>query len=141
MVWYAQDMGTQDELKTKPSRRSVANYLRSIEDPLRRKDATAVCALMKGVTGQTPTMWGTSMVGFGIYRYRRANGQELEWFPVGFSARKHGLTVYVKPGCDAIDTYAAQLGPHTRGSSCLHIRRLALVDERQLRQLVAAACS
>ena len=57
------------ELKTKPTKASVAAFLREMDDPRKREDARAVMALMKDVTGKRPKMWGTSIVGFGSYRY------------------------------------------------------------------------
>lgn len=41
--------------------------------------------MMKRATGEPPTMWGSSIVGFGRYRYRYASGREGEWPLVGFS--------------------------------------------------------
>lgn len=67
------------DLKTKPTDRSVAEYLASIENEVRRKDAKDVLSLMKRVTGKKPRMWGDSIVGFDTYHYKYASGREGDW--------------------------------------------------------------
>jgi hypothetical protein len=124
------------ELKTTPTGADVDAFLAGIEDPRRREDTIAVCSMMRDVTGQAPTMWGDSIVGFGSYSYRRANGQEYEWFTVGVSPRKRNLTLYIMDGFDSYDTLLARLGKHSTGKSCLYIGRLDDVDRDVLRQLV-----
>ena len=53
------------ELKTKRTKTSVAPFLSAIPDPSRRKDARAVAALFRRVTGERPAMWGSGIVGYG----------------------------------------------------------------------------
>ena len=48
------------ELKTRPTKTSVAAFLNAIEDPQRRADCKAVAKLMRDVTGKAPTLWGRS---------------------------------------------------------------------------------
>ena len=91
---------------------------------------------MVEVTGEQPTMWGGSIVGFGTYHYRYASGREGDGPAVGFSPRKQALTIYVSEGFEAYDDLLARLGPHSTGKSCLYIKRLADVDEDVLRSLV-----
>ena len=124
------------EPKTTRNPASVAGFLASVADPRRRADAEAVTALMAEVTGAEPTMWGTSIVGFGSYRYKYGSGREGEWPAVGVSPRKASLTVYLSAGFDGYDDLLARLGPHSIGKSCLYIKRLADVDEAVLRELV-----
>jgi nucleoid DNA-binding protein len=125
------------EPKTQKNTANVTDFLAAVADPKRRADAEAVTALMAEVTGATPTMWGTSIVGFGSYRYRYGSGREGEWPAVGLSPRKASLTVYVSAGFDGYDDLLARLGPHSTGKSCLYIKRLSDVDEGVLRELVA----
>jgi hypothetical protein len=125
------------EPKTQKNAANVADFLAAVADPGRRADAEAVTALMTEVTGATPTMWGTGIVGFGSYRYRYGSGREGEWPAVGLSPRKASLTVYLSAGFDGYDDLLARLGPHSTGRSCLYIKRLSDVDEGVLRELVA----
>ncbi len=61
-------------LKTTPNDRSVEAFLNSIDDEKKRRDAFAVLDLMAKATGAEPMMWGSSIVGFGTYRYKYASG-------------------------------------------------------------------
>lgn len=84
-------------------------------------------------------MWGTSIVGFGSYRYKYASGREGVWPLTGFSPRKRSLTLYIMTGFDQYPELMANLGAYTTGKSCLYIKRLADVDIETLRALVEAS--
>ncbi len=127
------------ELKTGRNSASVPEFLAAVADPRRRADAEAVCALMADVTGAPPTMWGSSIIGFGTYHYRYASGQEGDWPPVGLSPRKAALTLYLSTGFDGAQDLLGRLGPHTTGKSCLYVKRLSDIDQAVLRELVGAA--
>jgi hypothetical protein len=92
---------------------------------------------MKAATGATPKMWGDSIVGFGNCHLKYASGRELDWFYVGFSPRKAGLSLYLT--CD-LSKYAPllkKLGSHKTGKGCLYIKKLDDVDVDVLKELVA----
>lgn len=123
------------ELKTKPSDQSVAAFVAAL-DPSLRDDATKVIALMQDASGEPPTLWGASMVGFGRCHMVYESGRSLDWFLVGFSPRKANLTLYIMPGFARYDALLAKLGKHTLGKSCLYVKRLADLDLDILRELV-----
>ena len=75
-----------------PTGESVEEFLASVEHPV-RQDARTLLALMQEVTGETPVMWGQSIVGFGSYHYKYASGHEGDAAAVGFSPRKASLSV------------------------------------------------
>jgi uncharacterized protein YdhG (YjbR/CyaY superfamily) len=81
-------------------------------------------------------MWGTSIVGFGSYRYKYASGREGEWPLVGFSPRKQHLTLYIMSGFDDYDALLADLGKYRTGKACVYINKLEDVDLGVLRELV-----
>ena len=124
------------ELKTKLNDASVEGFLAAVENDRRRQDSFAVLDLMKRVTGEEPKMWGTSIVGFGSYRYRYASGREGDWPRTGFSPRKQSLTIYVMPGFSQYDDLLARLGKHRTGKSCLYVNKLADVDMDVLEELI-----
>lgn len=124
------------ELKTTKNEASVAAFIDAVEDPGRREDCRRIAALMSDVTGAEPAMWGSSIVGFGSYRYRYASGREGDWMLVGFSPRKRNLTLYIMAGFDDYDELMARLGKHSTGKSCLYINRLDDLDQDVLRTLV-----
>ncbi len=127
------------ETKTRPTRLSVAAYLRGIADESRRKDCKTIAGLMRRATGCAPTMWGTSIVGFGTYHYKYASGHEGDSCVVGFSSRKGAISIYLVPGYEEKETKAllTRLGKHKIGKACLYLQRLADVDVPILEQLIA----
>ena len=125
------------ELKTQKNEASVEAFLDAVDDERKRVDSYAVLELMKEVTGDEPSMWGTSIIGFGSYRYRYASGREGEWFLVGFSPRKQNLTLYIMSGFDEYESLLADLGKYKTGKSCLYINKLEDVDQATLRELVS----
>jgi hypothetical protein len=127
------------EPKTKPTKQSVAGFLAKVADATKREDAKTLIAIMKDATKQEPVMWGTSIIGFGTYRYKYASGREGDWPIVGLSPRKQNLTVYIMPGFDEFEDLLAKLGKHSTGSSCLYIKRLADIDVPTLKKIVVRA--
>ena len=124
------------DLKTKPNNQSVETYLNNIELQQRQNDCLAILKLMQEVTGETPQMWGSSIVGFGSYHYKYASGREGDWFVTGFASRKKSITLYIMAGFDDYDVLMSKLGKHTTGKSCLYIKKLEDVDQNVLRELV-----
>ena len=122
--------------KTRPTDADVGTFLAEIEDPGRRADAQDVCRLMEQETGQSPVMWGESIVGFGARPLVYADGHTEDWPAVGFAPRKANLVLYLMDGFEAHADALARLGPHKTGRACLYVTRLALVDETVLRELV-----
>jgi len=124
------------EPKTKKNSAGVEGFLKSVENEKRREDSFAVLDLMKEVTGEEPTMWGTSIVGFGTYHYKYASGREGDWMKVGFSPRKKNLTLYIMEGFSSYDSLLDKLGKYSTGKSCLYINKLEDVDQAVLKELV-----
>jgi hypothetical protein len=124
--------------KTAPTRVDVNAYIDSIASEPRRRDAKALLTLMKKVTGERPTMWGPSMIGFGQYHYRYESGREGDMFKVGFAARATGLVVYlISNASPEMDALFSQLGKYSTGKSCLYIKKLDDVNVSVLERLIA----
>lgn len=124
------------ELKTKKTKASVAAFLDQISDEQRRKDCQRILKIMKEATGEQPRMWGSSIVGFGTYKYRYASGHEGEWPIIGFSPRKNDLTLYIMPGFADYTELMAKLGKHKTGKSCLYIKKLDDIELPVLKKLI-----
>ena len=124
------------EPKTKETAESVSAFLDKIADKSRREDCLAVVDIMRDVTKEEPKMWGSSIVGFGRYRYKYESGREGEWMITGFSPRKSDLTLYIMPGFEPFADLMKRLGKYKTGKSCLYIKKLADVDVDVLRELV-----
>ena len=124
------------ELKTKKNDQDVNAFLDRIEDEKKRQDSKAILKLMQDVTGEAPTMWGDSIVGFGSYDYKYASGREGNWFLTGFAPRKQNLTLYIMSGFEAYDDLMAKLGKYKTGKSCLYIKKIEDIDMQVLSELV-----
>lgn len=123
------------ELKTQPTDASVADFLAAVEPAGRRADAQTLATLLTEVSGETPVMWGTSIVGFGRYTYVNTTKKPADWPIIGFSPRKANLTVYIMPGFDGHADLLARLGKHKTSVSCLYLNRLSDVDLDVLREM------
>jgi uncharacterized protein DUF1801 len=123
--------------KTTPTGADVEAFLEAIPHEGRRSDARALCTLLSDLTGEPPVLWGSSIVGFGAYRYRYESGHEGSAPLASFSPRKANLAVYLIDGFeDRHHRLVEQLGPHTTGRSCLYLKRLADVDLDVLQRLI-----
>lgn len=127
------------ENKTQPTDASVGQYLKSIEDEGRRKDAKRFVKLAEEVTGVKPVMWGTGIVGFGNHHYVYASGREGDTAAVGFAARKNALAVYGLINDEANVKLLKELGPHGTGKGCLYIKDFTEIHTGVLKKLVKAA--
>jgi hypothetical protein len=123
--------------KTLPSEESAEAFIAAVPGDARRGDAQMLCGLLAEWTGEPPAMWGTSIVGFGSYRYRYDSGHKGTAALVGFSPRKANLVLYLVGGVqDRYPQLLRQLGPHKVGKGCLYLKRLDDVDLEVLRRLV-----
>jgi len=127
---------SKTELKTQPTDQSVDDYLNKISDDGQRSDCKAINDMMKKATGQQGVMWGSSIVGFGTYRYVYASGREGNWMRVGFSPRKGKITIYISDGFDKYAQLLSKLGKHTTSKSCLYIKHMDDIDSNVLFELV-----
>jgi Domain of unknown function (DU1801) len=120
-----------------PTGADVQGFLATISDEQRRTDALTLCALMADVTGESAVMWGTSIIGFGRYRYRYASGHRGDSALASFSPRKAHLAVYLVGDFETKHASTlARLGPHGAGKGCLYLKRLSDVDMDALRELI-----
>jgi Domain of unknown function (DU1801) len=127
------------ENKTKPTKVSVAAYLAALPDAAKRADAKVLVKLMQGATGEEPTMWGPSIIGFGSCHYKYESGREGDMPMIAFSPRKAATVVYGAIGFDGAPALLAKLGKHTTGKGCLYVKKFADVDEKILEKMIVKA--
>lgn len=128
------------EIKTKQNEANVEDFLNDVKDEQKRADGFVILEMMKKATQEEPKMWGASMIGFGLKRYKSpATGREVDWFKIGFAPRKANLslhmTIDIKKHGDAL----AKLGKHKTGVGCLYINKLDDVDLKVLKGIIEAA--
>ena len=116
--------------------RDVNEFIDAIQNKRRQADARELLEIIREIKGLEPKIWGVSIVGFGKYSYQRKNGDEYEWFHVGFSPAKAHLTLYLMFDLEQ-EKLLDQLGPHKIGRGCLYIKKLEEVDRKVLKQLIA----
>ncbi|MEO0467693.1 MAG: DUF1801 domain-containing protein [Pseudomonadota bacterium] len=128
------------ENKTQPTHVDPVAFIAGVEPPRRRDDATKLLEIFGEVTGLTPKMWGSSMIGYGRYHYKYDSGREGDMLITGFSPRKANLSLYIMPGYnyDSMQDMLSRLGKHKVGKACLYINKLADVDQAVLREIIAA---
>ena len=124
------------ENKTKATDASVEDYIASRASAQQQVDCQELMALLHRVTGEPPTMWGPSIVGYGRYRYTYESGRTGEVPVVGFAIRGRELVLYVTTASDAQQALLARLGPHKMGKSCLYVKRMGDLDVGVLAQIV-----
>jgi hypothetical protein len=126
------------EPKTKATPVDPAAFLDAVENPERRADGKAVCAMLEQITGEKPKMWGPSIIGFGSYRYE-SKASSGTMCRLGFSPRKAELVLYVLTEDPAQPGLLAKLGKHKTGKSCLYVKRLSDVDMDVLEEITRDA--
>ena len=95
------------EQKTKKTGESVEAFIDAVPDAQKREDSYSLLKMMQEITGDTPHMWGPSLIGFGDYHYQNDSGCSGDWFVVGFSPRKTAISVYLT--CGLHEQFASHL--------------------------------
>ncbi|MES2619043.1 MAG: DUF1801 domain-containing protein [Bacteroidota bacterium] len=128
------------EIKTKPTAASVEDFINAIADEQKRQDSYVLLEMMKTATGEEPVLWSNSIIGFGNKRYKSpATGREVDWLLIGFAPRKANFSLYLSMSIQAHAAALEKLGKHKTGVGCLYINKLADVDLKVLKGLVATA--
>jgi hypothetical protein len=136
---FTQGENQMAEPKTKATQDSVTEFIDSISDEVKRKDAHTLLELYRKATHLEPVMWGSSIIGFDSYLSVGKNGHTDEWPLMGFSPRKQALTLYMMGEVGQNPDLLAKLGKHSLSKGCLYIKRLSDVDVAVLGSLVEEA--
>jgi hypothetical protein len=126
------------QAKTQPTGVPVQRFLATVPEAVGR-DCATVAQLMEAATGAAAEMWGSNIVGFGRRTMTYASGRQADWMIIAFAPRKGNITLYLNTAFEGCRELLEQLGPHTIGKSCLHIRRLSDVKVPVLKKLLTSA--
>ncbi|MEM9326259.1 MAG: DUF1801 domain-containing protein [Bacteroidota bacterium] len=126
-------------LKTVPNQANVDEFIAGVVDEQQREDCKTLLKIMHDLTGETPGMWGTTIVGFGDFHYRYASGREGDWFLTGFSPRKQNLSIYIMEDIASLSDITSRLGKHKHGKGCLYVKRLLDIDSEVLKELITVS--
>lgn len=128
------------EIKTKQTAASVEDFINTVPDEQKRKDSFVLLEMMKKASGEEPKMWGSSLIGFGMKRYKSpATGREVDWLRIGFSPRKANLSLYLSIDIKEHGDALKKLGKHKTGVGCLYINKLEDVDMKVLKGMIDAS--
>lgn len=125
-------------IKTKVSDASVRDYIEDkVNNAQKREDSYEIIRLMEEVTGEPAKMWGTSMIGCGVYHYKSDRSkQEGDWPLVAFSPRKSAISLYIYTGLESHLQVLDGLGKYTMGKACIYIKKLADIDTTIMKQIM-----
>lgn len=124
------------DLKTQPNQGSIASFIDSIEPESKHEDAKTLLKLIQDISGEQPTMWGATILGYGNYHYKYESGREGDWFLAGFSPRKQNLSIYINGGFEGQEELLEKLGKHKKSVGCLYVKRLSDIDLRVLEEMI-----
>ncbi len=123
---------------TLPNDKKVSDLLDTLDDE-QLSDSQTLIEIMSEVSGEKPVMWGSSIIGFGVAKYKYASGREGEWMRIGFSPRKDKLSLYMSCDASQYKDLLDEMGKCGHGKGCIYIKKLADVDEQVLRKLIKKA--
>lgn len=126
------------ELKTKQTDADVIEFIDTFANTDQKKqDSLELLKLMQEITGYEPKMWGTSMIGFGVYHYKSERSkQEGDWPLVGFSPRKAAISLYVYTGLPDHEYLLNDLGRFKMGQACIYVKKLSDIDTEVLKKMM-----
>lgn len=124
------------ENQTRPTKLSVAAFLKKVPDTQKRADTAAIIQLMRAASKEEPVMWGLAIIGFGTCHYKYDSGREGDMPLIGLSPRKQSLVLYLSGLEDELQPELKKLGPHSTGKVCLYIKRLADIDIAALKRMI-----
>lgn len=127
--------------KTQSTAVDVKSHLEKNASPEQKADCPALIAMMSRATGETPKMWGASIIGFGSYHYRYDSGRQGDACLTGFAIRKNEFAIYLAPDSPARSKWLAKLGKHKAATGCIYIKRLADIDTQVLEALIVDTVS
>lgn len=129
------------ERKTTQSNASVMEFIANVKNDRRRADAKVVARMMRKASGKRARMWGPSIIGYGVSRYKLANGKQEAICRIGFSPRAQALTFYLGSFKDR-PSLLKKLGKHKVGAGgCLYVNKLDDVNLDVLQALMDKAYS
>lgn len=126
------------KVKTVVTTKTVASFVKTVEDKLRQADCLSIIEIMKQETGFEPKMWGPAIIGFGTYHYKYESGHEGDAPLVGFSPRKSEFALYIA-NFDGKAALLEKFGKYKTAKACVYIKKVSDIDIAVLKKLVTGA--
>lgn len=125
------------ENKTKPTKVSVADFLKKKASAAQLPECQELVKLFKEVSGKPAKMWGPSIVGFDSYHYVYDSGREGDAPILGFAVRGREIVLYLTLS-EATQPLLEKLGKFRSSVACLYIKTLDDLDRGVLKKLAQA---
>ena len=121
--------------KTTENKNSVTDFIKSVPDEQRKKDAFALIEIIKKQSGFEAKMWGSAIIGFGSYHYKYESGREGDAPLVGFSPRKNKFALYI-PNFEQKGELLKEFGKHKTDKACVYIKKVEDINIEVLKKMV-----
>lgn len=127
------------EPKTKENDRPVEDFIQALEKEKQQEQSFILLELFETASKAAGRMWGASIIGFGHYPQKYADGRVIEWLRGGFSPRKGKFALYLMNDFESYESYLSRLGKYKTSKACLYINKLEDIDIQVLRELLHAS--
>ena len=127
------------EIKTKKSQKDVIEFIEEINAPY-KENFKDLFNVIKEVTKETPRIFGENIIGFGLYSYESKAKCSGEWFHIGISPRKAGISLYTM--CyenKEVNKIKEQLVGVKLGKACITIKKYEKINKELLKKLIIEA--
>ncbi len=125
--------------KTTENQKSVAQFIETIPDKVKKQDCRRIIELMQKATSHPPKMWGSGIVGLGSCHYKYESGHEGDMPLAGFSPRSTAIVFYLSGNFKGRDQLLEKLGKYKAGKGCLYVKKLGDIDTAVLEKMIAAS--
>lgn len=118
-------------MRTSNPSQSHEEYIAGVEEPKRQELQLLHDLVRKTVPSFEPVMIA-GVMGYGQFHYKgKSKSCEGEWFRVGLSANKTGISIYICAGDEKgyfPEQVRDQLGKANVGRSCIRFKKLADIN-------------
>lgn len=125
-------------MQGKSQAKTPEEYIAEVDDK-RRPDIQRLHDLIRECAPDLEPTMDFGMLGYGKFHYKYASGREGDWMKIGVANNKQYISLY----CCAADEngyvaekYKERLPKANIGKSCVRFRRLELLDENVLKELI-----
>lgn len=122
--------------KTTENTNSVLDFIKTVPDPQRQKDALTIIEIMKKQSGFDPKMWGPAIIGFGSYHYKYESGHEGNAPLVAFSPRKTEFALYFPSKFEKREELLKEFGKHKSAKACIYIKKIEDINIEILKKMI-----
>lgn len=122
--------------KTDFTARDVNDFINSfVDNENRRQESFRLIELMSELTGEKPQMYGSSIIGFGIYHYKYPSGHQGSAPVIAFSPRKSNFTFYIYSDTPKSQLIIEKLGKFKMTKACIYVKKIEDIDLDILKEL------